>query len=35
MPAAKPAHEEVKETETKLRRTGNKGLDRIAALMSK
>lgn len=35
MPAAKPAHEEVKETETKLRRTGNKGLDRIAALMEK
>ena len=35
MPAAKPAHEEVKDTETKLRRTGNKGLDRIAALMSK
>ena len=32
---AKPAHEEVKETETKLRRTGNKGLDRIAALMEK
>ena len=35
MPAAKPAHEEVKDTETKLRRTGNKGLDRIAALMEK
>ena len=35
MPAAKPAHEEVKETETKLRRTGNKGLDRIASLMKK
>lgn len=35
MPAAKPAHEEVKDTETKLRRTGNKGLDRIASLMEK
>ena len=35
MPAAKPAHEEIKETGAKLRRTGNKGLDRIAALMEK
>lgn len=34
-PKAKPAHEEVAESETKFRKTGNKGLDRIASLMAK
>ena len=33
-PAAKPAHEEVKTTE-KATKTGNKGLDRLAELMSR
>ena len=33
-PAAKPAHEEVKSTES-YRKTGNKGLDRLAELMAK
>ena len=35
MPAAKPAHEEVKDEAKTFRKTGNKGLDRIAALMEK
>ena len=34
-PKAKPAHEEAKDDAQNFRRTGNKGLDRIAALMSK
>lgn len=35
MPAAKPAHEEVKEADSRFRQTGIKGLDRIASLMKK
>ena len=34
-PKAKPAHEEVKTDPQTYRKTGNKGLDRIAALMEK
>jgi outer membrane murein-binding lipoprotein Lpp len=34
-PKAKPAHEEVKTDPQTYRKTGNKGLDKIAALMKK
>lgn len=34
-PKGKPAHEEVKDDAQNFRKTGNKGLDKIAALMSK